>query len=169
MGSEQPPAHASSVHRSAVSTLLDDGAGSHGVAAQRRIWRGQVPSLMSTSSILRIGSGSPRMKAVRWEDTKRQVRELNPDWDTPERVASRERSRAAMRAEQRGYQLAQLRKNTGLTQAQVAAVMGVSQARVSQIEHGKVTEVDAIRSYVEALGGTVDVVARVGDWTVRVA
>jgi hypothetical protein len=29
--------------------------------------------------------------------------------------------------------------------------------------------VDAIRSYVEALGGTVDVVARVGDWTVRVA
>jgi predicted XRE-type DNA-binding protein len=57
----------------------------------------------------------------------------------------------------------------GLTQAQVAAVMGVSQARVSQIEHGKVTEVDAIRGYVEALGGTVDVVARVGDWTVRVA
>jgi hypothetical protein len=29
--------------------------------------------------------------------------------------------------------------------------------------------VDAIRGYVEALGGTVDVVARVGDWTVRAA
>jgi predicted XRE-type DNA-binding protein len=109
------------------------------------------------------------MKAVRWEDTKRQARDLNPDWDTPERVAERERGRAALRAEQRGYQLAQLRKNTGLTQAQVATVMGVSQARVSQIEHGKVTEVDAIRGYVEALGGTVDVVARVGDWTVKVA
>jgi DNA-binding XRE family transcriptional regulator len=109
------------------------------------------------------------MKAVRWEDTKQQAREQNPGWDAPERVAERERSRAALRAEQRGYQLAQLRKNTGVTQAQVAAVMGVSQARVSQIEHGKVTEVDAIRGYVEALGGTVDVVARVGDWTVRVA
>jgi DNA-directed RNA polymerase specialized sigma subunit len=109
------------------------------------------------------------MKAVRWEDTKRQARELNPDWDAPERVAERERGRAALRAEQRGYQLAQLRKNTGLTQAQIAAMMGVSQARVSQIEHGKVTEVDAIRGYVEALGGTVDVVARVGDWSVRVA
>ncbi len=109
------------------------------------------------------------MKAVRWEDTKRQVRELNPDWDTPERTAARERSRAALRAEQRGHQLAQLRRNTGLIQAQVAAMMGVSQARVSQIEHGKVTEVDAIRGYVEALGGTVDVVARVGDWTVKVA
>jgi hypothetical protein len=39
--------------------------------------------------------------------------------------------------------------------------MGVSQARVPQIEHGKVTDVDAIRGYVQALGGTVDVVARV--------
>jgi transcriptional regulator with XRE-family HTH domain len=77
--------------------------------------------------------------------------------------------RAALAAEQRGYQLGQLRKNTGLTQAQVAAVMGVSQARVSQIEHGKVTEADALYRYVEALGGTVDVVARVGDWTVRAA
>jgi DNA-binding XRE family transcriptional regulator len=109
------------------------------------------------------------MKAVRWEDTKRQVRELNPDWDAPERVAAREQGRATLRAEQRGYQLAQLRRNTGLTQVQVATAMGVSQARVSQIEHGKVTEVDAIRGYVEALGGTVDVVAHVGDWTVKVA
>ncbi len=109
------------------------------------------------------------MKAVHWEDTKQQVRAMNPDWDAPERVEARDRSRAVMRAEQRGHQLAQLRKNTGLTQAQVAVAMGVSQARVSQIEHGKVTEVDAIRTYVEALGGTVDVVAKVGDWTVKVA
>jgi hypothetical protein len=48
-------------------------------------------------------------------------------------------------------------------------VTGLSQARLSQIEHGKVTEVDAIRGYVEALGGTVDVVAHVGDWTIKVA
>jgi cbb3-type cytochrome oxidase cytochrome c subunit len=40
---------------------------------------------------------------------------------------------------------------------------------VSQIEHGKITELDAVRAYVEALGGTVDVLARVGDWTVKVA
>jgi len=109
------------------------------------------------------------MKAVRWEDTKRQARELDPDRDNPDRLVERERGRAAPRAERRGYQLAQLRKNIGLTQAQVAAMMGVTQARVSQIEHGKVTEVDAIRGYVEGLGGTVDVVAHVGDWTVRIA
>jgi hypothetical protein len=66
------------------------------------------------------------MKAVRWEETKRQVRELNPDWDAPERVAVREQGRSALRAEQRGYQLALLRRNTGLTQVQVASAMGVS-------------------------------------------
>jgi predicted XRE-type DNA-binding protein len=61
------------------------------------------------------------------------------------------RSRAEMRAEQRGYQLAQLRKNARLTQAQVATLMGVTQARVSQIEHGEITEVDAIRGPVSLL------------------
>ena len=92
------------------------------------------------------------MKAVRWEDTRREIRELEPGWDTSGRVAERKRSRAEMRAGQRGYQLAQLRKNAGLTQVQVAAMMGVTQARVSQIEHGKITEVDAIRGYVEEIG-----------------
>ena len=32
-------------------------------------------------------------------------RELGPGWDSPGRVAERERSRAEMRAGQRGYQL----------------------------------------------------------------
>jgi transcriptional regulator with XRE-family HTH domain len=69
------------------------------------------------------------MKAVRWEDTKREIRALHRGWDAPDRLAERERSRAEMRAEQRGYQLAQLRKNTGLTQAQVTAIMGVTQQK----------------------------------------
>ena len=55
------------------------------------------------------------MKTVRWEDTKREIRELEPGWDAPDRVAERERSRAEMRAEQRGYQLSQLRKNGRLS------------------------------------------------------
>jgi predicted XRE-type DNA-binding protein len=109
------------------------------------------------------------MRAVRWEDTKRRIREIDPDWDSAERVAAREASREQMRAELRGYQLAQLRKSAGLTQAQVAAAMGVSQARVSQIEHGKISEMDAVRAYIEALGGSVDVIAHVGDWTIKVA
>ena len=46
---------------------------------------------------------------------------------------------------------------------------GSSQARVSQIEHGRITELDAVHACIEALGGTVDVLARAGDWTVKVA
>ena len=34
------------------------------------------------------------MKAVRWEDAKREIRELEPGWDSPDRVA--ERSNHAM-------------------------------------------------------------------------
>lgn len=109
------------------------------------------------------------MKAVRWEDTKRRIREIDPDWDSPERVAERERSREQMRAEQRGHQLAELRKQCGLTQAELAGLMGISQARVSQIEHGKITSMDLVRDYITALGGTLDVVATVGDWSVKVA
>jgi hypothetical protein len=55
------------------------------------------------------------MRTVRWEDTKQEIRELEPGWDAPDRVAERERSRAEMRAEQRGYQLSQLRKNGRLS------------------------------------------------------
>jgi len=38
--------------------------------------------------------------------------------------------------------------------------MGVSQARISQI-----TKMNAVRAYIEALGGTADVVAHAGDGT----
>lgn len=41
--------------------------------------------------------------------------------------------------------------------------------RVSKIEHGEVSGIDVVRSYVAALGGTVDVVATLGDRTWRVA
>jgi transcriptional regulator with XRE-family HTH domain len=42
-----------------------------------------------------------------------------------------------------GAERAEPDAHTGLTQVQVATAMGVSQARVSQIEHGKVTEVES--------------------------
>jgi hypothetical protein len=49
------------------------------------------------------------MKAVRWEDTKREIREREPDWDSPDRLAERERSRAEMRAEQQLLRVSALR------------------------------------------------------------
>lgn len=67
----------------------------------------------------------------------------------------------------RGTQLADARKQMGLTQKEIAAELGISIARVSQIEHGEVTSFEVIARYVEALGGRLDLVADFGDRTVR--
>lgn len=66
--------------------------------------------------------------------------------------------------EVRIHRLAELRKQQGLTQTDVAQQMGVSQRRVSQIERGKVdrSEVSTLRVYVEAIGGRVEIVADAG-------
>ena len=69
----------------------------------------------------------------------------------------------------RGHQLAEMRKAAGLTQVQVAEMLGVSQARISKIEHGKLSGIDIVRSYVGALGGTLDIVATLGDRSWKVA
>jgi len=66
-----------------------------------------------------------------------------------------------------GHQLAETRKQLGLAQKDIAAVLGVSIARISQIEHGEVTSFEVIARYVEALGGRLDLVADFGDRTVR--
>lgn len=70
-------------------------------------------------------------------------------------------------AETRGHQLAEARNQYGLAQRDVAARMGVSIARVSQIEHGEAATLDVIARYVEALGGRLDLVADFGDHTLR--
>lgn len=57
----------------------------------------------------------------------------------------------------------------GVTQAELADALGVSQARVSKIEHGEVSGIEVIRSYVAALVGSIDVVARLGDRSWKVA
>jgi DNA-binding XRE family transcriptional regulator len=42
-----------------------------------------------------------------------------------------------LRAEQRAFRLAEMRRRLGITQAQVADRMGITQGRVSAIEHAK--------------------------------
>lgn len=105
---------------------------------------------------------------VKWSDVKAKARELDPRTDAQREVGAtiaRERREAYVR----GHQLAEMRKAAGLTQAELADALGVSQTRVSKIEHGEVSGIDIVRAYVAALGGTVDMVATVGDRTWRVA
>src|SRR5579859_5450537 len=55
----------------------------------------------------------------------------------------------AARPRTRGHQLAETRKQLGLAQKDIAATLGVSIARISQIEHGEVTSFEVIARYVE--------------------
>src|SRR5258706_13041559 len=81
------------------------------------------------------------------------------------KAAARERREAYVR----GHQLAEMRTAAGLTQAELADALGVSQARVSKIEHGEISGIDVVRAYVAAPGGSVDVVARPADRSWKVA
>ncbi len=66
--------------------------------------------------------------------------------------------------------LADIRKAHGhARQADVAALMGVSQARVSKLESGNLsrTEVGTLQSYVTALGGQLRIVAEFGEKSVE--
>ncbi|MBA9003289.1 helix-turn-helix domain-containing protein [Thermomonospora cellulosilytica] len=97
------------------------------------------------------------------------------DWEDLEQElyaagVSREEVEAGARrliAEARGRQLAEARRQAGLAQKDIAAAMGVSVARISQIEHGETATIETIARYVEALGGRLELVADFGDRTMR--
>ena len=48
-----------------------------------------------------------------------------------------EREKRKLLAQIEAYELAEIRKQAGLTQVQLAESMGVSQKRISEIEHGR--------------------------------
>src|SRR5580692_7411528 len=70
-----------------------------------------------------------------------------------------------LRAEQRAFRLAEMRRRLGITQADVATRMGITQGRVSAIEHARpgATELRTLAAYVEALGGRLEIIADFGD------
>jgi DNA-binding transcriptional regulator YiaG len=63
----------------------------------------------------------------------------------------------------RALRLPEIRKRQGLTQRDVAAAMGVSVGRVSQIEAGDISGIDVLDRYVTAIGGLLEIVATFGE------
>lgn len=94
-----------------------------------------------------------------WKDVRRDVVAGALD---EQRI---ERSTKAMREEVEAFKLSEVRKARQVSQTSLAEVMGVKQPRVSAIERGSLsrTELGTLESYVEALGGTVHVVAQFDD------
>jgi predicted XRE-type DNA-binding protein len=85
--------------------------------------------------------------------------------------AAREDARTRTQAYVLGFRLAQLRQEVGLSQAEIAGRMGISQPRVSQLESGDVgqMEVDTLSRYIMALGGRLQLVADFADHQVNVS
>jgi DNA-binding XRE family transcriptional regulator len=103
-----------------------------------------------------------------WKDVKAKARAADSR-PAAERAASKDAARERREAYVRGHQLAEMRKAAGITQAGLAELMKVSQSRISKIESGEISGIEVIRAYVGALGGTVDLVATLGDRTWKVA
>lgn len=98
----------------------------------------------------------------------RSWKEIRPEVVTDlDRVAEH---RAKLDAEVRAYRLAEIRKEQDLTQSEVAQIIGITQPNVSRLEKGELDSaaLATIRAYVEALGGSLRMVADFGDRQLRI-
>jgi DNA-binding XRE family transcriptional regulator len=92
-----------------------------------------------------------------WEDIKRQKMD-------PVRI---ERIRQEALEEIQALTLRQLREEAGKTQVEMAELTEVTQSALSRMERREDNPVEAIRRYVEALGGELEVVAVLGPKRVK--
>jgi DNA-binding transcriptional regulator YiaG len=81
---------------------------------------------------------------------------IKADPDRAKRIA---RERAAAIAEIVEYTLGELRRARKITQDELARLMATTQPNVSRIERGGEMELSTLRSYVEALGGRLEIAA----------
>ncbi|MWV48474.1 helix-turn-helix domain-containing protein [Rathayibacter sp. VKM Ac-2803] len=70
-----------------------------------------------------------------------------------------------LRQRVRAARLRELRERLDLTQVELASELHISQNRVSQIERGDIdkSQVETLRRYVEALGGSLAIEVSFGD------
>lgn len=97
------------------------------------------------------------MGVRKWRDLRRE--KLSPE--TLERI-DREVEAEIIEADLRA-----LREALGLTQAELAERLGRAQGELSRMERRGDHLVSTLRAYVEALGGELELVARIGDKEVR--
>jgi DNA-binding XRE family transcriptional regulator len=99
-------------------------------------------------------------KTRNFNELRQQARERDPDWEKT--VAERQQ------AMQDALALAQLRQSRHITQVQLADTLGISQGNVSRLEARGDAYLSTLRSYVEALGGHLEIAAVFGDERVPV-
>ena len=93
----------------------------------------------------------------KWADIK--ARKMSP-----ERM---ERVRKEAKGELRSVTLRQLREEAGKTQVELAEITELTQSALSRIERREDNPIEALRNYVEALGGELEIVAVLGNKRVK--
>jgi DNA-binding XRE family transcriptional regulator len=92
-----------------------------------------------------------------WDDVQRELL-------TEEEIAESDQRAQRLLGQVYAYRLAEIRRRRGLTQTDVARRMGVSQRRVSAIEHGaEQANRSTLAAYVTAMGGRLRLVAEFDD------
>ncbi|WP_330453440.1 MULTISPECIES: helix-turn-helix transcriptional regulator [unclassified Streptomyces] len=109
------------------------------------------------------------MKGRSWSEVRAEAMSRHPELATAEAEERRAVIREENEARVRGHELAVLRRKAGLTQRDMAARLKVSQARVSQIEHGRIDSLEMLRAYASVLGGRITVCLALDETSVRVA
>ena len=92
-------------------------------------------------------------KYERWQDLK-------------DRTVSQERQaaiRQKVEEELLSMDLRAIRELAGKTQTEIAQTLDTAQSEVSRIEHRSDHHLSTLRRFVEALGGELEVSARIGD------
>ncbi|MGO1943743.1 MAG: helix-turn-helix domain-containing protein [Ancrocorticia sp.] len=76
-----------------------------------------------------------------------------------------------MEEEERAYRLREIREEQGVTQKELAERMALTQPTISALEAGDLDRsgLATLKSYVEALGGTVEVTATFGGRTLTLS
>ena len=90
------------------------------------------------------------------------------NWNDLKHKATRDQLAGARRALQEEITLAELRRAREFTQTQLAAALEVRQPAVSKIERQTDLYVSTMRSYIEALGGRLELVAVFDDGAVPI-
>ena len=95
---------------------------------------------------------------------KKNFNELRKGMD-PERVARVDVRAKEMMAE---MLLAEIRKQTGLTQEELAESLGIKQPSLSKLESQTDMQVSTLQRLIEALGGSLELIAHLPKGDVRI-
>lgn len=91
------------------------------------------------------------IKTKNFNELRKRAHDRDPDWNA--KVAERRRAMTDALA------LADLRQARHVTQVQLAGELGISQGNVSRLESRGDVYLSTLRSYVEALGGHLEIAA----------